>query len=66
MLGLSSVLKDDSGFSTAEALDTDNLSLPGEFLDSDKLPLAIFQDRIQSALRGLLKLPPHHRPPSTC
>ena len=64
MLGLRCVPWDDSGFSAAMALYKDPLCLPGEFLDSDELPPAVFQDRIQSAL-GVLVLPsPHHRPPS--
>ena len=65
MLGLHSVPPDDSGISTAVALYGDPLCLPGEFLDSDELPPAVFQDRIQSALHGLVLPPPHHQPPPT-
>ena len=65
MLGLRFVFRDDSGFLAAKALYGDTLCLPGEFLDSDEFPPAVFQDRIQSALRGLVLSPPHHQPSST-
>ena len=65
MLGLRSISRDGSGFSTAEALYGAPLCLPGEFLDSDKLPSAAFLERIQSALQGLVLPPHHHWPPST-
>ena len=42
MLRLHYVPHDDSGFSAAEALYGDPLCLPGEFLDSDELPPAVF------------------------
>ena len=61
MLGLCSIPSDDSGFLAAEALYGNPLFLPGEFLDSDELPLAVFQDRIQSALRGLVLPPSDHQ-----
>ena len=41
-----------------------SLCLPGEFLDSDKLPSSEFLERIQSVLRGLVLPPPHHQAPS--
>ena len=65
MLGLHFVPHDDSGFPAVEALYREPLCLPGEFLDSDEFPPAVFQDRIQYALRGLVLPPPHHWPPST-
>ena len=65
MLGLCSVPRDDSDFSATEALYEDPLCLPGELLDSDELPPAVFQDKIQSALHCLVLPPPHHWPPST-
>ena len=65
MLGLHSVPCDDSGFSAAKALYGDPLCLPGEFLDSDELPPAVFQDRIPPALRSLVLPFHHHQPPST-
>ena len=65
LLGLWSVPHDDSGFSAAVALYGDPLCLPGEFLDSDEPPPAVFQDRIQSVLGGLVLPPPHHKPPFT-
>ena len=65
MLGLHSVPRNDSGFSAAEPLYGDPLCLPGGFLDYDELPYAVFQDRIQSTLHGLVLPLPPHQPPST-
>ena len=66
MLGLHSIPKDDSGFSPRQGPERRSSLSPREFLDSDKLPSAVFLDRIQSAaLLGLVLPPPHHLPPST-
>ena len=43
---------DDSGVSASEALYGAHLCLSGEFLDSDRVPPAVFLERVQSALRG--------------
>ena len=64
MLSLCSVSRDDSGFSTTEALFRAPLCLPGEFLDSDKVHHDAILERIQSALRGLVLPPSHHQPTS--
>ena len=50
MLDLGTIPKFDSDFSAAKALYGDPPCLPGEFLDPDELPPAVFLDRIQSAL----------------
>ena len=65
MLGLWTTPFYHTGFSASEAVNRAPLCLHGEFLDSMDLPPREFLDRIQSALRGLTLLPPHHVAPSS-
>lgn len=60
MLGLRTVPKEDTGFSSADAVFGSSLSVPGEFLDIPEFPPDAFLRRIDSAVQGFAKPPPHH------
>ena len=64
LLGLRSVPKEDTGFSTSEAVYGAPLTLPGEFLDSDELPSPSFLHKIEDAISGFSSTH-HHRTPKS-
>ena len=63
MLGLRSSPKKDSGFSPAEAFYNSNLSLPGKFLEHNKIPLETFLQKVERAVQGFSGPPRHHVTP---
>ena len=60
LLGLRTVLKDDSGLSVSEAVYGSPLTTPGEFLVSPELPPISFLHKIENAVTGFTIPPPHH------
>lgn len=63
LLGLRSVPKEDTGFSVSEALYGAPLTVPGEFLDGPEIPDSSFLQRMERAVSGFTRPPPHHTSP---
>ena len=63
MLGLWTAPKDDSGFSSAEAVYGSNLSLPGKLIKHTKFPLEVFLRKIERTVSGFSGPPRHQVPP---
>ena len=62
LLGLRSVPKEDTGYSTSEAVYGSPLTLPGEFLDTSELQPSSFLEKIENAISGFSSTY-HHRAP---
>ena len=58
LLGLRSVLKEDTGFSVSEAVYP--LTIPGEFLDAPEIPSSQFISKVEKVIAGFSTPPPHH------
>ena len=52
MLGLCSVPKEDTGFSVSEAVYGAALNIPGELLDSPKMPSSQFLSKMEKVITG--------------
>ena len=64
LLGLCSVPKEDTGFSVSQEVFGSPLTIPGEFLESAKLPPMSFLKKIERAVSGFDVPPLHHVPPA--